>query len=1075
MRKRSLFRVFATLCTVVLGASQLFSSASAAVLSSRSVIMQRDQPGVASNQEIRFTTPSGVNAAGETIRLTYPYNFDLSAIAFGDVDLFYGTSTAFEVSATLAATPGVNTWGVSVSGRELTFTAPTNGGPVSAGQLMAIRIGTNASGGTNRIINPTGGGSAVFLAIDGTFGDSAGFDIPIYTNDFISITATVPNSSTSSTLPPPPPPGGGGGPGTDGTAPTIFNVQVINITTSTATVIWNTDEAANGTVQYGLTPAYGGVATHASFVTSHSITLSGLSVSTTYNFNVSSADSVGNAASTVNFTFTTLPPPQPPIINNIQVINITDSSAVVTWQTNVPASSFVDYGLTPVYTNTANDPALVTSHSVFLSGLSTNTLYHFRVGSTESTGLSSVSGDSTFTTLADTTPPSNVFGFTATAGDAQNTLSWTNPPDADFVFVRIRARTDGYPTGPTDGRFVYQGSAESFVDGGLSNGVTYYYANYALDASGNPASGAFAQATPFGVLPPVPPPATTTPPTPPTPPGTTTTPPIPPVTTTTPPIPTPVPTPTSTEPEIPSNISINPDYYGANGTIPLQENAAGEVGTVVGRPVMVRVPTAGIGSNPESAYIDVGGSRYNLSPVGDNGEYGASFIPSNTVGRVPARVTFRFPDGTVSTADVVLESQGFGRIYGRQGISPITQPLGNARVTLYEQTVSGWRVWDGSRYGQANPIITGNEGLYAFTVANGQYRIVVEREGYARQERTFSVTKNVVSLDIVLAQEIDVPVIGPLLAIIQSEAVQEAANIAAPLAVAVAIANVAFAASLLSIFNYLWFLFTQPLLLIGRKKRQRWGIVYNALSKTPIDLAAVRLVHAKTNLILQTRITDIKGRFSFHVRPGQYRVEAVKAGFTFPSEYVKGVTEDGEFVDIYHGEIINVQEETNIAVNIPLDPSAKEETPRAFLFKRALRRLQSWIGLISVFVTLGSLVISPSYLLFGLLVGQILIYLLFRRLAMPRPPKGWGIVYDSGTRRPMSGTIVRIFDRKFNKLLETQVTDRRGNYGFFAKKNVYFITADKPEYERYKSEDIDLTKQEQAVIDRHINLEKKKK
>jgi hypothetical protein len=131
--------------------------------------------------------------------------------------------------------------------------------------------------------------------------------------------------------------------------------------------------------------------------------------------------------------------------------------------------------------------------------------------------------------------------------------------------------------------------------------------------------------------------------------------------------------------------------------------------------------------------------------------------------------------------------------------------------------------------------------------------------------------------------------------------------------------------------------------------------------------------------------------------------------------------------------------------------------------------------LISVFVTLGALLISPSYLLLGLLIGQILIYLLFRRLAMPRPPKGWGIVYDSATRRPMAGTVVRIFDRKFNKLLETQVTDRRGNYGFFAKKNVYFITADKPEYERYKSEDIDLSKQETAVIDRHINLDKAKK
>ncbi|MDO8586135.1 MAG: DUF5010 C-terminal domain-containing protein, partial [Armatimonadota bacterium] len=106
--------------------------------------------------------------------------------------------------------------------------------------------------------------------------------------------------------------------------------------------------------------------------------------------------------------------------------------------------------------------------------------------------------------LGDTTPPGNVTGFTATPGDTENNLSWTNPGDADFAGTMIRFRTDTYPTGPADGTQCYSGVGTSTSHTGLTNGTTYYYKAFAFDEVPNYASGAQATATPGDVTAPGP-------------------------------------------------------------------------------------------------------------------------------------------------------------------------------------------------------------------------------------------------------------------------------------------------------------------------------------------------------------------------------------------------------------------------------------------------------------------------------------------------------------------------------------------------------------------------------------------
>ena len=105
-------------------------------------------------------------------------------------------------------------------------------------------------------------------------------------------------------------------------------------------------------------------------------------------------------------------------------------------------------------------------------------------------------------TPADVTAPGNVTSFTATSGDTQNSLSWTNPGDADFAGVKIMFKTTGYPTGPTDGTQCYNGSGTSTTHTGLTNGTTYYYTAFAFDGVPNYSSGTTASAAPADVTPP---------------------------------------------------------------------------------------------------------------------------------------------------------------------------------------------------------------------------------------------------------------------------------------------------------------------------------------------------------------------------------------------------------------------------------------------------------------------------------------------------------------------------------------------------------------------------------------------
>ena len=129
-------------------------------------------------------------------------------------------------------------------------------------------------------------------------------------------------------------------------------------------------------------------------------------------------------------------------------------------------------------------------------GLTNGTTYYYRAFTYDAVLNYSSGVTANGTPGGDSTPPGDVSGLTATAGDTQISLSWTNPPDADLAGVRILRKTGSAPTSPTDGTVAYQGTGTSQVDTGLTNGTTYYYRAFAYDEVPNYSSGVTASATP---------------------------------------------------------------------------------------------------------------------------------------------------------------------------------------------------------------------------------------------------------------------------------------------------------------------------------------------------------------------------------------------------------------------------------------------------------------------------------------------------------------------------------------------------------------------------------------------------
>ncbi len=310
----------------------------------------------------------------------------------------------------------------------------------------------------------------------------------------------------------------------------ISRVETASVGTSTTKIIWKTNESATSQVFYGLEGTYASSSPlSATNITSHEITLTGLKPGTNYFYKVISKNASGETIEKGGFEFNTLFKKKitvtAPAISAMRIESVGTSSAIILFDTNIPATGQVKYGTSTSYAKSdIEHAALLTKHSHPLSGLAANTSYNFIAIVRDTYGNETIYQNKTFKTLGDqiatqeigtepetvidqtTEAPENSGGggyysytYTTThrkpalakveALDGQAMFVWNpqKPPKAASGSTQIRTNivivrsTMNYPDDPTSGKIVYKGNSGLFTDTRLENGKTYYYSVFKMN------------------------------------------------------------------------------------------------------------------------------------------------------------------------------------------------------------------------------------------------------------------------------------------------------------------------------------------------------------------------------------------------------------------------------------------------------------------------------------------------------------------------------------------------------------------------------------------------------------------
>jgi len=274
----------------------------------------------------------------------------------------------------------------------------------------------------------------------------------------------------------------------DITQPVISDITASGVTSTTALITWTTNEAADSQVEYGTTTSYGSSSpADPNLVTSHNVFLAGLAPNALYHYRVKSADASGNMTISPDQTFTTLSDTTAPVISGITVSTITTTTATISWSTDEPATSRVEYKpSTGSETSVTEDSALVFDHSISLSGLESSTIYQYRVKSADGSGNLATSADLTFNTtdIAGPSAPANLARTTPTR-DNTPTFTWDAATDTCTGVASYQVSIDS-------GSFTDIGDVTTFTvadDDALGDG-SHTIEVRAVDNAGNEGEGA---------------------------------------------------------------------------------------------------------------------------------------------------------------------------------------------------------------------------------------------------------------------------------------------------------------------------------------------------------------------------------------------------------------------------------------------------------------------------------------------------------------------------------------------------------------------------------------------------------
>ena len=220
-------------------------------------------------------------------------------------------------------------------------------------------------------------------------------------------------------------------------------------------------------------------------------TVTGLTDNVPYFFVVTAYDTEGTESGYSNEVNTKAPN----ITSFPTITQLSDITATIEWTTDMPSNSVVQYGTSPnewgSYALNKIDNAMVTQHSVTLTGLDIDTRYYFQVGGSNELGFGPDSypesvdnnpspQDFFTTTEPDTTPPQILIQpYAAIITETYATIRWqTNESATSLVEY---GKSSSY--GQTDSDTGYH-IDHNVIFNGLEPSTTYHFRVRCIDTTG---------------------------------------------------------------------------------------------------------------------------------------------------------------------------------------------------------------------------------------------------------------------------------------------------------------------------------------------------------------------------------------------------------------------------------------------------------------------------------------------------------------------------------------------------------------------------------------------------------------
>jgi hypothetical protein len=181
---------------------------------------------------------------------------------------------------------------------------------------------------------------------------------------------------------------------------TLSEVIISKPAVTEVTISWSTNRPSDALVEYGPTPDYGESSPPIQTAErAHSITLVRLTANTTYYCRAKSRDAMGNEARSDGLSFKTSQPEgiasaPPLLITGINVSNTTSGSIKITWTTDRPSTSQVEYRLpssNKVVRGTPLDTTLLKEHRIMIHGRFEDSGYALRIKSKSEDGKEAMS------------------------------------------------------------------------------------------------------------------------------------------------------------------------------------------------------------------------------------------------------------------------------------------------------------------------------------------------------------------------------------------------------------------------------------------------------------------------------------------------------------------------------------------------------------------------------------------------------------------------------------------------------------------------------------------------------------